>query len=81
MIGRASRKCTRFAETDTSGSSSAGKTALRIRPALAISEPAPSSSEAENQTQGKRPVTRKTAYGSVGTAPWPGLRMKPNTTP
>ena len=60
-IGSANRKWTRFESTDTIGSSSAGKTALRISPELAISDIEPSSAEAEVQIQGKRPLTRKSA--------------------
>ena len=43
------------------GSSSAGKTALRISPELAISDIDPSSIEVDSQIQGKRPLTTNRA--------------------
>jgi hypothetical protein len=52
---------TRLESTVTMGSSSAGKTALRINPPLAIRDMDPSRTEVESQIQGKRPLTTKRA--------------------
>jgi len=76
--GMASSRWTRFDSTTTIGSSSAGNTALRISPELAISDIDPSSAEVDSQTQGKRPLTMNSAYGP---SPMPWLRAGRKRTP
>ena len=49
----------RFENTEAMGKTSAGKTAFRINPALAVSDWVPSIREVATQVHGNRPVIRK----------------------
>ena len=60
-IGRPRKKCTMFASTLTSGSTSAGNRTFLIRLPPAMSDPAASVSEVANQVHGRMPQNMKTA--------------------
>ena len=57
----------RFARTDTSGSTSAGNRIRFTRAPDATITPEAWASEDENQSHGRSPEKRKTAYPSIGT--------------
>jgi len=74
-IGRPRQKCTNPAKTLTIGSTSAGKSTLRIKLPPAISEFDDSSSDEENQVHGRRPQNRNSENGSMPALRAPGMTV------
>ncbi len=79
-MGRPSTKCARFANTVTTGRTSAGKSTFLMRLPPAIKTPALSRSEELNQVQGRIPQKKKSAKGSMAGEWTPVGRTTVNTS-